>query len=163
MDSDDEYNYIVQNRGGSHRKEVIIMLMQYLPPEQRKGEHRYKQGSFVLYDGRPSKEKQEKLIAEAVKNNEPLKKCPVCGSFMNGLDRSTYCSQRCVNDAYIARRRRRHEMQLKKVCAACGAKFTAKRKDAQYCSNACKQAAYRKRNVADNRSPKFGATESGNS
>lgn len=62
------------------------MLMQYLPPEQRKGEHRYKQGSFVLYDGRPSKEKQEKLIAEAVKNNEPLKKCPVCGSFMNGLD-----------------------------------------------------------------------------
>ena len=52
------------------------MLMQFLPPEERKGEHRYKQGSFVLYDGRPSKEKQEKLIAEAVKNNEPLKKCP---------------------------------------------------------------------------------------
>ena len=54
-------------------------------------------------------------------------------------------------------------MQLKKVCAICGEKFTAKRKDALYCSNACKQAAYRNRNVADNRSPKFRTTESGNS
>ena len=54
----------------------MIMLMQYLPPEQRKGEHRYKQGSFVLYDGRPSKEKQEKLIEEAVKKQRTPEEVP---------------------------------------------------------------------------------------
>jgi hypothetical protein len=31
------------------------------------------------------------------------------------------------------------------VCQCCGEKFTPKRADARYCSNACRQKVYRKR------------------
>jgi hypothetical protein len=35
--------------------------------------------------------------------------------------------------------------QLGIACSVCGEKFTASRGDARYCSNACRQDAYRKR------------------
>ncbi len=35
-------------------------------------------------------------------------------------------------------------------CRFCGEAFTASRSDAAYCSNACRQAAYRRRRVTDN-------------
>lgn len=66
------------------------MLMQYLPPEERKGEHRYKRGTFVLYDDRPSKEKQQAIVEQALKDGEDLKRCPVCGSVMKGSDRNLW-------------------------------------------------------------------------
>ena len=137
------------------------MLMQYLPPEERKGEHKYKHGDYISYDDRPTKEQQQELVDRAKRNGLHLRKCPVCGSFIDKWNH-IYCSQRCINDAYMARRRQRHEAELKKVCVVCGEKFTAKRKDALYCSNACKQAAYRKRDVTENRSFKFDKTENGN-
>ena len=37
------------------------------------------------------------------------------------------------------------------ICKGCGKAFTPKRSDAVYCSNACRQKAYRQ-NVADNAS-----------
>jgi len=138
------------------------MLMQYLDPEKRKGEHKYKHGDFILYDDRPSVDEQQQLIEDALKKDFDLKKCPVCGCFMKWWDRRTYCSQRCINDAYMERRRCRHEAQLEKTCVICGQRYTAKRKDAQYCSQACKQAAYRKRNVSVNRSSEIGGTDSNN-
>lgn len=79
--------------------------------------------------------------------------CAYCGdSFKSQYPLARYCSQRCQNDAYMERRKQRHEEQLHKVCACCGKNFIAKKVDAMYCSNACKQKAYRmnKKNVTEN-------------
>ena len=126
------------------------MLMQYLPPEQRKGEQRYKRGDFIMYDNRPTDEEQQQLIDYANRNGITLKKCPVCNRYIPEYG-NVYCSDRCKNDAYIERRHQRHEEQLQKICVVCGKEFTAKRTDTKYCSNACKQSAYRRMKVTDNR------------
>lgn len=135
------------------------MLMQFLPPEQRKGKSRYKHGDWVLYDDRPTDEQQQKALESARRWGDSVSTCPVCGRIVTG--RKKYCSQRCVNDAYMERRRQRHAASLRKTCAVCGKPFTAKRADAMYCSPACKQTAYRGR-VTDNRSGNSTATDSGN-
>jgi len=85
-------------------------------------------------------------------NSRPHKVlCVVCGDeFKSGktADTSRYCSGRCANDFYIATRRER--MNKKRAaankCVICeepiqqnGAKII------KYCSNACKQKAYRQR------------------
>jgi hypothetical protein len=49
---------------------------------------------------------------------------------------------RCADRAYNARRRK----SAPTSCAGCGETFTPKRSDARYCSAACKQRAYRRRN-----------------
>lgn len=138
---------------------AIEMLMQFLPPEERKGESRYIRGSFVHYDDRPTDEQQQEAVNRAKRWGDRISTCVVCGRLVTG--RKKYCSQRCVNDAYMERRRQRHAASLRKTCAVCGKPFTAKRTDAMYCSPACKQAAYRGR-VTDNRSAKIGTTDSGN-
>lgn len=135
------------------------MLMQFLPPEQRKGKSRYKHGDWVLYDDRPTDEQQQKALESARRLGDSVSTCTVCGRIVTG--RNKYCSDRCRNDAYLERRRQRHAASLRKTCAVCGKPFTAKRADAIYCSPACKQAAYRGR-VTDNRSTKIGTTDSGN-
>lgn len=135
------------------------MLMQYLPPEERRGEMRYRHGGLILYDDRPTEEEQRKAIERAKRWGEAVSTCAVCGRVVTG--RKKYCSQRCTNDAYMERRRQRHKEKLSKRCAVCGSPFTASRADAMYCSQACKQSAYRRR-VTDNRLAKFGSTDNGN-
>lgn len=54
-----------------------------------------------------------------------------------------YCSYRCKNDAYLVQRKARQTEQRRKTCIVCGIIFDAKRKDARFCSNACRQANYR--------------------
>ena len=130
-----------------------------LPPEKRIGEHKYKAGEWVLYDDRPTEEQQRHLL-ETYPRSE-LKQCPFCNRWITKYGKK-YCSDRCTNDAYLQRRRQRHELQLEKVCHVCGKQFHAKRIDAKFCSSACKQAAYRQAHVTDNRSAKFCATDSGN-
>lgn len=71
-----------------------------------------------------------------------------------------YCSDRCANDAYIVRRRQRQHDARRKICAVCGKVFDAKRKDAIYCSNACRQAHYR--NVTNTRYADNGTTDNCN-
>jgi len=44
-----------------------------------------------------------------------------------------YCSYRCVNDAYIARRKVWREYKREKKCLFCSKDFKAKRRDAKYC------------------------------
>ena len=62
-------------------------------------------------------------------------------SYHKGLK---YCSYRCTNDAYFARRKEwRREEREGMICRRCGRAFSPKRKDAVYCCAACKQAAYR--------------------
>jgi hypothetical protein len=51
------------------------------------------------------------------------------------------CSRRCAERARNARRRK----STPKPCETCGETFTPIRADANYCSNACRQRAYRQR------------------
>ena len=62
------------------------------------------------------------------------------GSYHKGRK---YCSARCTNDAYIARRDVRRQAARDKTCPVCGTRFRAERKDRAYCSDACKQKQYR--------------------
>jgi hypothetical protein len=54
------------------------------------------------------------------------------------------CSRRCSKRLEKERRRVKREDRR---CEVCNETFTPKRADARYCSNACRQDAYRKRKV----------------
>lgn len=117
--------------------------MQYLDSDERED---YEQGSFVLYT------KEQSLLGDYTPSGRAVKyyqdgvtHCAYCGDEIPNAFRRKYCSYRCANDAYIARRREKQEAAREKVCAVCGERFNAKRKDAVYCSSACKQKAYRQR------------------
>jgi protein-arginine kinase activator protein McsA len=73
--------------------------------------------------------------------------CWHCGKeFASFSPLRRYCCYRCGNDAYIERRRqRRKEDREGLACQNCSRPFDAKRRDAKFCSNACRQAAHRNR------------------
>ena len=74
--------------------------------------------------------------------------CVHCGGeFTARHPLAIYCSYRCRNDAFIARRRERRAASFdrKKTCGVCGEEFTAARRDTKTCSAACRQKAYRRR------------------
>lgn len=87
--------------------------------------------------------------------------CPVCGeTFYTRQPEKRYCSTGKIYiidgkkyldkgcKAIAAQRRRKENRNRAKracVCLQCGARFTAGRADAGYCSSACRQAAYRAR------------------
>lgn len=129
------------------------MLMQYLPEDERKGENRYKRGDWILYDDRPAPNDPEQIELnerwDSGKGGVIKLTCSYCGQTFYyetwGYTALSYCSQRCKNDAYMERRRQRHEKALQKVCTVCGSEYRAKKVDSMYCSPACKQKAYRKR------------------
>jgi hypothetical protein len=56
------------------------------------------------------------------------------------------CGKVCKQTIYNARFRARHKRTLPmRACALCGEQFTPKRTDSLYCSNACIQRAYWRR------------------
>ena len=57
-------------------------------------------------------------------------------------------------ERYARRQRWRKASRPPKMCAQCETKFEPKRKDAKYCSHACRQAGYRGRRRADNQASK---------
>ena len=76
--------------------------------------------------------------------------CEYCGRGVvraRGLTgRHVFCCRRCAWSYYNERaKRRRAKAREGKVCPVCGATFTPARKDAVYCSNACRQRGYRAR------------------
>jgi len=79
------------------------------------------------------------------------KTCVVCGDGFRGYsNRGKYCSQRCKNDAFITWRRNNtaSKRARAKVCTICAAPLTQDSpKIKAYCSNACKQKAYRVRKL----------------
>jgi len=76
--------------------------------------------------------------------------CSHCGKpVYSKSPRALYCGYRCRNDARIARKARRRELKRLKRCRTCNKNFQANRKDTVYCSVACKQKAYRERNVTN--------------
>jgi hypothetical protein len=64
----------------------------------------------------------------------------------------TYCSYRCAKRAEVERARERRRAERERcgdsTCADCGEQFTPRRLDSTYCSNACRQRAYRRRKAA---------------
>ena len=135
------------------------LLMQYLPTEERKT---YRQGDFTLFNDRPApndpaqQELKRKYTEEREGDKTPMFYniargiCAHCGQefyqrtpLYYGRQSLKYCSERCRNDAYIARRRQRHKAALNKICTVCGRAYTAKKTDSLYCGAACKQKAYR--------------------
>lgn len=74
------------------------------------------------------------------------RECSVCGKvFYAGMPHASLCSERCNQNAVLARRRKARKLRRTRTCLACGRTFVAKRRDGMYCSKACKQYAYRQR------------------
>jgi hypothetical protein len=81
--------------------------------------------------------------------------CETCGRPVHNTDRRwrlwSYCCDDCQRRhqspyrAAIARQRRAEARGPSRPCAACGEPFEPRRADAQFCSVACKQKAYRRR------------------
>jgi predicted RNA-binding Zn-ribbon protein involved in translation (DUF1610 family) len=69
----------------------------------------------------------------------------VCWSYQ----RRRYCSPDCQNRGATLRAKERRQRAREKVCQQCLKPFTAKRRDARYCTVACKQSAYRGRVTDD--------------
>jgi hypothetical protein len=76
--------------------------------------------------------------------------CEVCGTrvvTLVGRFRYTYCSAGCRLELSDRRKRQGHVSVPPRACTECGEPFTPKRRDARYCSNACRQRAYRERTL----------------
>jgi hypothetical protein len=54
-----------------------------------------------------------------------------------------YASEVCSSRCYQRRRRALRKAAARALCQVCGLIFTAKRSDARYCSDACRQKAFR--------------------
>jgi len=75
---------------------------------------------------------------------EYIIKCDNCGEEFQHENRlKCYCSQKCVNDVNVKNRKEFRDETRKKVCGYCHKSFQRARIDSLYCSNACRQAAYR--------------------
>ena len=107
-------------------------------------------------------ENQEKLrddyfyrCAHGIQNNYvyPIRRiiCEGCGNiFYTMVPVKKYCNERCCYLGFWKHKReKRLAMRKDTVCKTCGNTFTPKRFDAVYCSNACRQKAYRQ-SVTDN-------------
>ena len=80
--------------------------------------------------------------------NSTLRRCEICGVGMSVKRSGKYCSWQCQNKGYAKQRReQRAERRENITCEICGEAFTPKRADAKYCSPACRQRAYREREV----------------
>ncbi len=93
---------------------------------------------------------KETSLKWSKKYHATYRKCVFCGDTFKGVRDAKYCSYRCVNDAYIARRRERRRQRRANAnkCIVCGAHVEQASgcvKLRRYCSNACKQRAYRQR------------------
>ena len=107
-------------------------------------------------------ENQEKLrddyfyrCAHGIQNNYvyPIRRiiCEGCGNiFYTMVPVKKYCNERCCYLGFWKHKReKRLAMRKDTVCKTCGNTFTPKRSNAVYCSNACRQKAYRQ-SVTDN-------------
>jgi len=102
----------------------------------------------MLYDKKSTR--IDKDIEGYITNFFHDKTCILCGDSFKGFFRTKgkFCSKRCANDYYIAKRR--DKMAQKRAhaaaCVICTTPITQLGgKIKAYCSNACKQKAYRRR------------------
>ena len=82
----------------------------------------------------------------------PAEPCEACGrSVVSNLRygrRFVYCSARCARRLYNRNRSEKRAASRRSTCGACGEQMSPSRSDAYYCTNACRQQAYRKRKTA---------------
>ena len=98
---------------------------------------------MMLYSKESSKKRSNS-------HDAPERPCAHCGDLFKGIASAKYCSDRCANDAYIARRRVRLRQRRAnaKNCVVCNAPVEQADgcvKIKLYCSNACKQKVYSRR------------------
>jgi hypothetical protein len=76
-------------------------------------------------------------------NTTKASNCAVCGQRMMTapFPPRSVCSSRCYQRQLRARKR----ASARATCSTCGLGFVPKRKDARFCSDACRQRAYRGR------------------
>lgn len=92
---------------------------------------------------------ERKMAGKPYGKNDPVRKiiCEGCGCvFYTRIWSKKYCYyKKCGNIGYRKqlKQRRLAEPPRTQVCKICGSVFTPKRSDALYCSNACRQRAYR--------------------
>src|SRR6476659_9868396 len=67
---------------------------------------------------------------------------PVAFTRARGVPKIVVCCNDCRYVAYLARKRRK---PVARACETCGATFSPKRYDARFCSNHCRQRAFRRR------------------
>ena len=95
------------------------------------------------------KKNYDRQLSGQYKPVTPIRKiiCEGCGCvFYTRIWSKKYCYyKKCGNIGYRKqlRQRRLTEPLRTQVCKMCGKVFTPKRSDALYCSNACRQRAYR--------------------
>ncbi len=77
--------------------------------------------------------------------------CDGCGCvFYTQVRSKMCCSWQCMRPGQMNRYKRiRLERRSNTVCECCGKEFTPARYGAKYCSNACRQKAYRGRSVTE--------------
>ncbi len=78
----------------------------------------------------------------------PIRKiiCYGCGNiFYTRIQSKKYCDYYTCGKIGNYKNQLQHRLECRKdkVCESCGKTFTPKRSDAKYCSNACRQRAYR--------------------
>jgi hypothetical protein len=133
---------------------VFQVSVGYFSPEWAKGrliEDRYATVGHVCAGCR------EWIEAQA-KSNRVSESCEQCGRPVFNLARRKKpkhiaCSQRCRIALYNARARRWRKASMPKRTCACGKVFTPRRADGVYCSAACRQRAYRQRDLPTPRPP----------
>ncbi len=74
-------------------------------------------------------------------------RCRRCRRPFYGALMRRYCSELCGEATRNARRDRTRD-RTARSCEDCGDRFTPPRSDGQYCSSACRQRAYRKRQAS---------------
>ena len=84
------------------------------------------------------------------KNGRIYYRCPHCQRpvfHLHGVHHKhrRFCSKMCRRAFYSYRHRLESRARRQSCCTRCGIGFLAARKDAKYCSGACKQAAFRDR------------------
>ena len=99
------------------------------------------------------KERYEKKMSGEIPYH-PVRKiiCKGCGrEFYTNIETKKYCLYGlCGNRGYQKElSQKRLEARKDRVCKVCGKVFTPQRSDGVYCSNACRQKAYRQ-GVTDN-------------
>lgn len=125
--------------------EVVWRVRAWLPPEERP---RSLAHMFVVpVCERCARDVRSWGIRFQVQAQPPRPRV-TCGRLVVQTEqrpRHNVCCERCAIPAQEAGRRRPLPQRHEATCELCGVEFTQERSDARYCSNACRQAAYRER------------------
>ena len=86
------------------------------------------------------------LRSEKKRDYEHAHNCTLCErTFYSSYRATVYCGYWCMYTTYKRKKVERYLKTLERKCPGCAIEFTAKDRRMDFCSNACRQRAYRKR------------------